>query len=469
MIVKKLSKKPEHTFMATLLDEDTILHEDGREYRLEDVPPRTRIWSHWENTVSDIWRKKGIGEVLIYDQDPVRWRKDSNYEDHRWPSIGNNQDVYLLKSQAYPEDKENALKAFIQWRDWIEDYGGNAFGTVASISWSIWRSTFSEDFYSPTKWPTSVKFPIGGRLIPCKELNSAWVGDFIQWDMQAAYATELSRIRYGGKGSKWVEVKGNCDFKAMSDNGIPVYIVAMVWVPKMRLGPLPRRRTAYNPFSRVPIYYGTNCRIRGTWTMEEIQEAIEVGCTVKIERIWVHMATGKGLHFAQWWKAIEDGREHLDGFAKSLAKSTGNSLWGQFALREKPRKIRWIGDDGKRKHRVIEARMMNRPSSPELSDQLTGKIRAKLYSLAISAGDDLMQANTDGAWVSHQNGWLPPDGWRIKKRASLIEFIDESNYRFWEPESNTPSYCMAGVPVGWHETYFEKEWNKILKESYASS
>jgi hypothetical protein len=448
--------------MATLLDENKILHEDGNEYLISDVPPQTRIWSHWENTVWKIWKDKGIGEVLIYDQDPVRWRRNSNYKDHSWPSVGNNTDVYILKNNLFPKDKIDALQSLIQWRDWIEDYGGSAFGTVASCSWSLWRATFKEDFYSPTEWPTHIKFPIGGRLIPCKEINSAWVGEFIQWDLQAAYARELSKVRYGGRGSKWVEVKQTADYKAMSERGIPIYVRAKVWIPRMKLGPLPQRRIKYNPFSRVPIAYRTNVQLYGTWTLEEIEQAREVGCGINIESVYAHVATGKELHFQSWWKAIEDGREHLEGFAKSLAKSTGNSLWGQFALREKGRKIRWIDDDGKRKHRVIEARMTNRPGSPELSDQLTGKIRAKLYSLAVSAGDDLMQGNTDGAWVSHREGWLPPDGWRIKKRARVIEFIDESNYRYWETDKGKPTYVMPGIPMDWQERYFTADWNQLI-------
>lgn len=447
--------------MAVLIDQDKILHEDGKEYRLEDVPKDTRIWSSWDHKVQHIWRDLKIGEVLVYSEDPIRWRKETKEEDHFWGTFSNAQDIYLLKTHHFPTNDIEALNAFMEWRDWIEEYGGKASGTVASVSWSIWRATLSKPFVSPRDWPRAVKFPIGGRLVPCIEENSAWMGDFIQWDLQAAYSRKLGTIKFGGLESKWIEVKETSHYRELAAKGIPVYITARVWVPGMRYGPLPERRQKYSPFSYIPIRYWTNRQIYGTWTIQEIEQAELAGCTVKIDRIWVH--SGGELNFERWWLAIEDGRENLQGFARYLAKVTGNSLWGQFAFREKKRKIRWFGEDGKRDHRIIQPRLGNRPQSPELADQLSGQIRAELYEMIRLAEGGLMQANTDGAWVQNQDGWMPPDQWRIKNRARYMEFIDASNYRFWESDAEKPTYIMAGVPMDWQETLFEQTWSKILE------
>lgn len=461
MIVDTYLTKPAHTYMAVLINQDKILHEDGKEYRLEDVPKDTRIWSSWDHKVEHIWKDLKIGEVLIYSEDPIRWRKQTNTKDHYWGTFSNGQDVYLLKTQHFPTNDIEALQAFMEWRDWIEEYGGKANGTVASTSWSIWRASLDQPFISPRDWPRAVKFPIGGRLVPCREPNSGWVGDFIQWDMQAAYSRKLGTIKFGGPESKWIDVKESSHYRELAAKGIPVYVTAKVWVPKMRFGPLPQRRQKYSPFSYVPIHYFTNKQLYGTWTYQEIEQAEKVGCKIGIDRIWVH--SGGEFNFARWWLAIEDGRENLQGFARYLAKVTGNSLWGQFAFREKKRKIRWFGEDGKRDHRIIQPRLGSRPQSPELADQLSGQIRAELYEMMMLAEGGLMQANTDGAWVQNQDGWMPPDQWRIKNRAKYMEFIDASNYRFWEPDADEPTYIMAGVPMDWQKTLFEQTWDRVLR------
>lgn len=446
--------------MAILLDENTILHEDGKTYPIEKTPKDTRIWSAWNEQMMDIWKHKKIGELLVYAEDPIRWRKTVSNEDHYWGTTANGQDVYLLKTTAFPEKHEEALQAFIDFRNWVEEYGGKASGTVASISWSIWKASLVKDFVSPTNWPKAIKFPIGGRLVPCKEENSCFIGNFVQWDMQAAYAKRLGNIKFGGNKAKWIEVKEKSHYAEMAKKGVPVYVVAKVWVPRMVHGPLPQRRQSYSPFSYSPIHYWTNRQIYGTWTYQEIEQAELAGCTIKVERVWVH--AGGELNFQNWWTIIEEGRESLVGFAKYLAKATGNSLWGQFAFREKRRKVRWY-EDGKRYHRIIMPRIGNRPKSPELSDQLSGQIRADLYAFLMTAEDDILQANTDGAWVIEKEGFHPTEIWRVKKRAHVMEFIDASAYRYWEPGNIDPTYVMAGVPFDVQQKSFDSVWRKLGK------
>lgn len=444
--------------MAILLDENTILHEDGKEYPLEKTPKNTRIWAAWDQKMIEIWKNKKIGELLVYAEDPIRWRKEVTNNDHYWGTASNVTDVYLMKSSAFPEDPSEALQAFIDWKNWVEEYGAKANGTIAGVSWSVWRATLTEDFISPTEWPKAIKFPIGGRLVPCREENQCYMGDFVQWDMQAAYSKRLGTMKFGGPKSKWIEIKDKSHYLEMARNGIPVYVVAQIWVPRMRYGPLPQRRqtAAFNSYR--PIYYHTNRQIRGTWTLQEIEQAERVGCTIKVERVWVH--AGGETSFMQWWKAIEEGREHLLGFARYLAKATGNSLWGQFAFREKRRKVRWY-EEGKRHHRIILPRIGNRPKSPELSDQLSGQIRADLYDFLLTAGDRLLQANTDGAWIEDSNGFHPGEKWRVKNRAHVMQFLDASAYRYWEPGNTDPTYVMAGVPFDVQDKVFESVWRKV--------
>lgn len=442
--------------MAILKDKDTILHEDGNEYKFGNIPDNTRIWSAWNDRMLDIWKTQKLGELLVYAEDPIRWRRTVSGDDHYWGTAANKEDVYLMKTAAFPEDDTVALQAFIEWRNWVEEYNAKCSGTVASVSWSIWRATLSSAFVSPKEWPKAVQFPIGGRLVPCREENSAYIGSFLQWDMSAAYAKRLGGIRFGGRNSKWIEVQPDSHYAEAASQGVPVYVVAKVWVPRMKHGPLPQRRKVYSPFSYAPINYFTGKQLYGTWTVQEIQQAIEAGCTVKVERVWLH--AGGELSFEKWWSIIQEGREHLYGFAKYLAKATGNSLWGQFAFREKKRKVRWFDDDGKRNHRIILPRIGNRPKSPELADQLSGQIRADLYSFVRQANGFLLQANTDGAWIDETDTVRPPDIWRIKERAVMMEFIDAATYRYWKPGESDPTYVMAGVPFNVQQKSFEAVW-----------
>lgn len=97
----------------------------------------------------------------------------------------------------------------------------------------------------------------------------------------------------------------------------------------------------------------------------------------------------------------------------------------------------------------------------ELADQLCGKIRSDLYGLAISANGNLLQGNTDGAWIEYKEGWLPPsDFWRIKKRATRLDIIDDATYRYWEEGIEEPTYVVPGVNTDYTEQYFNRHWEK---------
>ncbi|MFI5421725.1 MAG: hypothetical protein ACHQ1H_12220, partial [Nitrososphaerales archaeon] len=162
-----------------------------------------------------------------------------------------------------------------------------------------------------------------------------------------------------------------------------------------------------------------------------------------------------------WYKIIQSGRGNLSGYGRSLVKQTGNALWGRYAMQLRPAKTVWRNNEGRREWIKHTTRTLKRNQCMELADQLCGKIRSDLYQLAISANGDLLQGNTDGAWINYKDGWLPPsNNWRIKKRAIRLDIMDDATYRYWEEGIGEPTYVVPGVNTDFTEEYFDRHWEK---------
>lgn len=460
---------PPHRDVAILIDKDTILTEDGEEWPYDLPPAGTKIYAP-NHLVHNIFYKQKIGEVLKYDGEIIKWRKKCPPRYKSLATWANDpSEVSVVGSRSFPEDPFKALESYVDWRDWVESYGGNIVGTMSSTSWSLFKTTLEdESWYTPYEGVPGIDHPIGGRLLPCKSLWTTFEGNLIQWDLYSAYTRRLAGLAFGGNGSKWKESRTTTNFDGLVEKGFCVYIEASVRFGKARnfLGPLPKRRTKYHPRPIANIGYPTEGTIEGIWTYEEIRDADRIGAAVSIRRTFVHYATGKRYHHHDWYNIISEGRTNLRGFARSLAKQTGNSLWGRYAMRIRPAKTVFRSNDGKRQWVQHPTRTLKRNQCMELADQLCGKIRSDLYGFAVSADNDLLQGNTDGAWVRYKEGWLPPsDDWRIKKRATRLDIIDDATYRYWEEGERTPTYIVPGINTDFVESHFDRAWEKHAVQS----
>lgn len=464
-VEKSQSIVPPHRDIAILLDKKTILLEDGTEWPYEKTPVGTKVFA-LKKTIDDIWNKQKLGEVLKYDGTIIKWRMKcpARFKSKiSWPN--DSLEVNVINSRGVPAKIEWLLEGYVNWRDWVEEYGGNIIGTMSSTSWSLFKASLQEDTWeTPYKGVPGIEFPIGGRLLPCKSLRSTFSGDYIQWDLYSAYTKRLSSLAFGGIGSSWREVRTTTNFDRLVEKGYCVYIEARVKFPRERkynLGPLPIRRTEYHPRPTSNIQYPSEGIIEGIWTYEEIRDADRFGANITFRRAFVHFPTGRKYFHEDWYRIIQEGRTNLPGFARGLVKQTGNALWGRYAMRIRPSKTVWRDSDGKRRWIVHPVKTIKRSQCMELADQLCGKIRSNLFGFAISANDCLIQGNTDGAWVSNEREWRPPsDDWRIKRRAIKLDVLDDATYRYWEDGKEKPTYVVPGVATDFTESYFNRQWNK---------
>lgn len=454
-----------HRDVAILLDKNTILLEDETEWPYKATPRHTKIFAS-KKVIDEIWNVQKVGEVLKYDGNIVKWREKcpSRYRSKiSWPN--DSLEVTVVNSRSFPDDPLKAVEAYADWRDWVEQNQGNIIGSNSSTSWSIFKASLGGRWETPFQGVPGITHPIGGRLLPCKSLWTTFHGDYIQWDLYSAYTRRLATLAFGGIGSQWKEVSKNANFDRMIERGLCVYIEATVRFGRKKfpvsLGPLPIRRTEYHPRPQSNLSFPLEGTITGIWTYEEVRDAESIGARVCVSRAFVHFATGRRYHHRDWFRIIQEGRNNLSGYSKSLAKQTGNALWGRYAMRIRPAKTVWRNSEGKREWIKHPARTLKRNQCMELADQLCGKIRSDLYELAISAGDNCIQGNTDGAWIKNVEGWKPPsDDWRIKRRAVQIDIIDDATYRYWEEGKETPTYIVPGINSDYTEEYFNRHWER---------
>ena len=460
MRVSSNKKAPIHLEIGILLDENTVLTEHG-ECSYDRILSDTKIYAS-KKIIDEIWQKKKIGEVLKYDGEISKWRKRTpdGWKHTTWKN--HKSEVSVSSSRSFPEEPNVALEAYSDWRDWIESYGGSIAGTYSSASWSLFKTTIRDGVWeTPFNGVPGIGHPLGGRLLPCKKERAAFEGDIIQWDLYAAYSRRLGSLQFGGVGSRWIEVNKWINFDRMVERGICVYIEAEITLNESRtLGPLPIRRKEYHPRPISNLSFPISGTIHGIWTYEECRAAIESGAIIKFKRGYYHHATGRKYHHDDWYRIIQEGRENLNGYARTLAKQTGNSLWGRYAMRIRPSKTVWR-EGNKRVWVKHPVRTLKRNQCMELADQLCGKIRSDLYRFAISANDCLIQGNTDGAWIEYERGWLPPnDDWRIKHRTNRIEILDDATYRYWADGEKDPTYVVPGISSEWTEKVFDRRWNE---------
>jgi hypothetical protein len=457
VIVDPYKRRPGPVTVALLNREGAIVSEHGETVDPDRWPDGLRCWCEYDTARALV--ADGRGEALCWNGEEIRWRH-RRFEEG-WTN--RRSDVAVLKI-PFPDDESAALRALARWRSWLEDYGASPTGTTGSAAWSLLRATLDGTLFCSLGEPPRLLQTMGGRV----ELGPAgaglYLGKLAQVDMQAAYASTLAGLRYGGRWFASADLPGPArGLEWWADEpSRAVFARATLRVPEGRYGPVirrPRRRMSQMALFFSQAYedrYPSGCRLTGVWTWQEIVAALEAGSRiVKLHEFWVHLAARRP--FAPWWEAVQAGRA-LPGLAGQLAKMTGNALWGRFCMDVRAQGVRAIRSrNGKVASRKLPLRGGMRPAH-DLAETVSGRVRAELYRLMVRADDRLLSAHTDGAWVREPLELAAP--WRVKQPARRLELLDPQVLRYWPRPArrSEPWLVYAGMPAGLAPAAFEKAW-----------
>lgn len=491
-VVTPYKRPPVAPVVAWLDATGRVTSEHGEILDLDDWPADTRAWTDFDTARQLLL--EGKGEALCWLGEEIRWRHRRLDKDG-WTN--RRSDVAVLRL-PFPEDVEACLRALALWRTWLSGYGAAPTGTSGSAAWSLLRATLREPLYTGAGWRGRPERLLRGTLGARIELGPHGAGEyrtgFVErdpsdphngggaalehWDLPAAYASELGALPYGGQWHRLADLdalgmSGDPEFWARGNR--PVFVNAKVKIPAgLPFGPLPlrpRRQLIGLEAMLLGVRYPVGVTMQGLWTWQELQQALAVGCRiVKLVEGWAHIAGG-AQPFAPWWDAIQTGRT-MPGLAGTLAKVTGNALWGRFCMDGRAggqRTIRSLGPRAKMSSRPWPLRG-GLPPSHDLAETISGRVRAKLHAAMAVAGPRLISAHTDGFWTHALSGlddeWLGADDWRLKDRARRLQVLNPQALRYWPtpPAEWEPGIVLAGVPSRQAGDAFEQRWQEHLEQ-----
>ena len=452
-MIEPYTKPRPHRTLAWLLDENTVLNEDGTEGPLAAaLAAKVQVWAPSER-IRDLTRN-GHGSAVLWRYVAIGWHPRRDASD--WPVRG-------LAVEA-PTDPGEALDGMRAWRDWLESYGAAPAGSLGGSGLSLVKASLERPLWTSMGDLPPIKFTMGGRQETTHPAPVHRHGTLTHSDIQAAYANTLGGLLYGGR---WQRYDWRPLWRARYEKnaGLLMYVRAIVEVPDLadrfpqlqpgHRGPLlSRPRKAPNPvdalFWSLEERFPSGRRIQGTWTWDELEAAAECGAkVVKVLDVWIHEAADRP--FLPWLERVHVGRG-LPGFAGRLAKATGNATWGQFAIAKGRRQVVAKGRDEK-----LPLRGGN-PSQRafDLAESIAGRVRSNLYRGMTAAGPALICAHTDGLWASSPAAVL---GWRQTDTADEIRLFDAQHYAVRTADGPW-RYTVAGVLEP--EVWFEDAWSRTL-------
>jgi hypothetical protein len=437
-------KPPPAREVAILVSPDHALDTSGRRRRLHGEDRNLVIYSSWDR-VRPYWRS-GHGILVAWAHKKIRWIHPSGAVVHFVPNV---------------PDNDEALEAFSAWREALAERGASP-GSMGASATSLFRATATSVVHPYTR--TAPKMVVIGGRIGQNAPVGAYAGPIVQWDLPAAYAREIGALRWGGQWTEHLNAPRALD--QFSEAGMPVFAHAEITVPRdLHLGPVPRRPrkelTVWRSLLR-PLHvdiYPVGKRLRGVWTWEEIMAARDVGCGVKVDRIWLHHSSK--FPFATWWEEIQALRA-LPGYAGFLGKMMGNAFFGQLIVRDDSKLVyRWIDPDGVHHKEKPQPRTGMRPRHIHAAEIVTGRVRANLYTHVLHpAGPAALSWHTDGAWVFGDSE-INPYGWERKAVAEEMDFIDAMTYVYRPLGGGKPVWICSGVPEQFRNQTFDQFWGSF--------
>jgi len=388
--------------------------------------------SRWEQVPEDAklytLRKQDLIPAVRAGEGRMRvWRRvrctGFEYRGHRITNLRG-----LLGDRGVRE----ALPELIAWAEWARSHGANV-GSMAGTSWSLWRSTIGGVFTVYGDEPDHEALHTGGRQ---GDTGRGVFTDVELWDLTAAYAHTLGNLAVP---VDWRRVSHLSD---RIPAGEPGYALAAVAVPPWckPWGPLPER------IGPGAIIYPVRDELEGIWSLDELRAAKRVGCDVVIRELYV--ASSHRYMFRAWWRVVEAGRRELPAGAAKLVKASSNTLWGRFLTGGLAEWWSWPdGDQGE--PTITEERFRPEPASPALAGLVAGRIRARLYSEALTQAP-VIACHTDGVIMPAGYHLSPntgaPGRWRRTDRAERLELITAQAFRYRRPAEGRYVYRVSGVP-----------------------
>lgn len=447
MIVEPYKLRPVPPPVALLTEGAGVLGEDGSIVAAGRREKGVQVWAPLERVQALL--QSGRGKALCWRGQPIRYSPERDPGGYH---------VRVLAS-PFPTDDDLAVAGLARWRDWLASEGAAPQGSLGSTSMSLLRATLAEPLWTGVPFASCppVSFTIGGRQeLGPRGAPAEYVGDLRHFDLRAAYATLLGRLEYGGHWFKIHEGKLDEHAELLDRGGRMVFARARVRLAGTTPGPLVRRpRSAPETVFGFFPEYPTTGTVQGVWSYPELRAAVMEGASVKLLEGWFHANGSPDPYpFGPWLRRIEQGRL-MAGFPGMLAKATGNALWGQFCISEHGRKQVLYYKGGRRVMIEVPVSGGRRPAH-DLSEYLTGAVRAELYSFIRAAGDRLCSAHTDGGWIDCAGGWSYP-WWRCKERASRLRVLD-SQVLAYSAADGAERYVVAGWPAEGAGERFESEW-----------
>ncbi|HVM66934.1 MAG TPA: hypothetical protein VMU14_18845, partial [Acidimicrobiales bacterium] len=432
-----------------LTEAGAIVDEDGTWHDPDDVPAGTRVFGQWD--VVRLHMKAGRGEALCWNNEEIRWRSTPHPGEVEWKRRPG--DVYVLRLPLTEQLTPAVfLRGLVEWRDWLAGVRAAPTGTSGSSAMSLLRARLERRVVCGDGERPPLRQTRGGRLQLGPAGQGRFEGKLVQLDLPSAYATLLGEAFYGGVWQR-VDHSGRA-FTYWWESPRPLFVRADVTVPRgLGFGPLSRSFPRRVHYAEMQVYskatypdgsswlYPVGRRLSGVWTRAELEAAISVGCKVKLREAWVQRSSAQP--FLPWLESVRDGRRRLGGVGELLVKLTGNALWGRFCLDPAVGGKRSIRDG--HGSRLLAFRPAP-PPAHDLAEYVSGTTRGLLYGLMAWAGERLLSANTDGAWV-RDDGSEPPAGWRVKARAHRLDLLQPSCLRYWPVGSRWPRVVFSGVPA----------------------
>jgi hypothetical protein len=444
-------RAPRHE-VGLVLPSGRVLMEDGSRRRIGDLPsnkaraskPGLRLYADPEAVLGS-FVMRGSGDVDVYNRSYTTWWPD---DEHR---------VVLLRDS--PGSSPDVLAGLVGVRDFLAERGASV-GSMGGSTFSLLKASL----------PGPINFGLGpygpAAIIPDnmggRNESFAHVAyyPFAHVDLVAAYAAMLGQMFYDGRGS-WTPLT----LPELPDSPAPVIARATIRYPRgLEVAPLPRRLRGHELDDYDFREWPTSGRMTGTYEASELTCAIEAGCDVKVEQVWVRSWVEddeQARPFAPWWGHIQAARA-LPGYAGRFGKLMGSALWGRFLA----------GSGWAWRYHFTESRpdaghLLRRPLRNQryvgydLAELVTARVRARLYReliVPMHAAGRLIGVHTDGGLVLDDGSPtdLGPD-WRVKYRGRM-QYVSPASYRYKVGDEHRWTYVMAGVPIEQQAQSFEEVW-----------
>lgn len=335
--------------------------------------------------------------------------------------------VYPLRNALSPNPAD-AMGELLEVRDWLASYGVRC-GSISATAGNLFRATLTKPIALRSNHNLTDPALFGGRqearIRAHDDGSPKTYSRMMTVDIRRAYPTAMAAHPYAAS------------FRRVSpetylDPTIAGLAQASVVVPNdLPYPPLPVRV----PFPGRRVVSYQQGRIRGIWAWCELAAARDLGCAIRVERVWAPRRVVD--LFATWGQVASSADLLVTPGARRLAKAEANALWGRFAMRPVGAGyLTWADDLGREP--IETDRVAHYPrDAVHVAAETTARVRRRLLLEGIyGAGDGVpIYADTDGLIVRVTRPVPSPAGdlpgqWRVKENMRTVEIRAPQLYRW---------------------------------------